>query len=173
MAILQIVTYPDKLLRQTSKPIENIDGEIQKLIDNMAETMYKAPGIGLAGIQVGIDLQVILYDVAQNDGKHDLQVLINPEIIESEGSMKSENEGCLSLPDLRTDVKRAHSILVQGFDREGKPVRFEASEFPALVIQHEIDHLKGTLLLDRMSSLKRELYKRKIKKKIKQNESAV
>ena len=169
MAILEIITYPDILLKRESKPVENIDGRIQKIIDDMAETMYNAPGLGLAAIQVGIDERIIVYDIGDSEEKQELQVLINPEIVECEGLISSENEGCLSLPELRTDVKRSRSIIVQGLDREGKPVRIEACDFPASVLQHEIDHLDGKLLLDRMSSLKREIYNRKVRKKNKKN----
>jgi peptide deformylase len=133
----------------------------------MAETMYTAPGVGLAATQVGFDQSVIVYDITHAEGDADLKVLINPKIIESEGSFLSENEGCLSVPDLRSDVKRAQKILVEGFDREGKPVRFETDGFQALVLQHEIDHLNGVLFLDRISSLKREMYKRRIRKMMK------
>ncbi len=165
--VLDILTYPDPLLKQPTKPVENIGEELQQVIDNMAETMYTAPGVGLAATQVGFDQSVIVYDITHTQGEADLKVLINPKIIESEGSFLSENEGCLSVPDLRSDVKRAQKILVEGFDREGKPERFEADGFRALVLQHEIDHLNGVLFLDRISSLKREMYKRRIRKMMK------
>lgn len=166
MPILKILTYPNQILRNTSKPVENINGETQQLIDNMIETMYEAPGVGLAGIQVGCDQQIIVYDVAQKDGEKDCRILINPKIISKEGTMTSENEGCLSVPDFRSDVKRASQILVEAYDRHGNPLRFEASDFHAVVLQHEIDHLHGVLFIDHISALKRELYKRKIKKKL-------
>lgn len=167
MPILKILTFPDKFLRQPTKPVENIDGEIQKVIDGMAGIMYEAPGVGLAAIQVGYDKSIIVYDVSLKEEKRSLQVLINPKIISSEGKIVSENEGCLSVPDLRTDIKRSASILVEGLDREGKPLKIEADELLALVLQHEIDHLNGTLIIDHISSLKRQLYKRRVQKALK------
>jgi peptide deformylase len=164
MPILKILTFPDKFLRQPTKPVENIDGEIQKVIDGIADIMYEAPGVGLAAIQVGYDKSIIVYDVSLKEEKRSLQVLINPRIISSEGKIVSENEGCLSVPDLRTDIKRSASILVEGLDREGKPLKIEADELLALVLQHEIDHLNGTLIIDHISSLKRQLYKRRVQK---------
>jgi peptide deformylase len=164
MPILKILTFPDKFLRQPTKPVENIDGEIQKVIDGIADIMYEAPGVGLAAIQVGYDKSIIVYDVSLKEEKRSLQVLINPKIISSEGKIVSENEGCLSVPDLRTDIKRSASILVEGLDREGKSLKIEADELLALVLQHEIDHLNGTLIIDHISSLKRQLYKRSVQK---------
>lgn len=164
MPILKILTFPDKFLRQPTKPVENIDGEIQKVIDGIADIMYEAPGVGLAAIQVGYDKSIIVYDVSLKEEKRSLQVLINPKIISSEGKIVSENEGCLSVPDLRADIKRSASILVEGLDREGKPLKIEADELLALVLQHEIDHLNGTLIIDHISSLKRQLYKRRVQK---------
>ena len=167
MPILKILTFPDKFLKQPTKPVENIDGDIQKIIDDMAATMYEAPGVGLAAIQVGYDKSIIVYDVLLKEEKRSLQVLINPKIISSEGKIVSENEGCLSVPDLRADIKRSASILVEGLDREGKPLKIEADELLALVLQHEIDHLNGTLIIDHISSLKRQLYKRRVQKALK------
>jgi len=167
MAILDILTYPDRFLAQPTKPVENIDASIREIIENMAETMYSAPGVGLAAIQVGYDKSILVYDVSPKDEKRSLQVLINPKIIFSEGEALSEEEGCLSVPDFRADVKRSALIFAEGLDREGNPLRIEASELLALVLQHEIDHLNGTLFIDRISALKRELYKRRIKKQLK------
>jgi peptide deformylase len=166
MAILKIVTYPDKFLNQPTQQVKNIDGKTQDLIENMAETMYLEPGIGLAAIQVGINKSLLIYDVSAKDEKRSLQVLINPRIISREGSMLSEGEGCLSVPDFRADVKRSSSILVEAFDRNEKPLRIEAEGFLAVVLQHEIDHLNGILFIDRISSLKRGIYKRKILKNL-------
>ena len=167
MTLLEILTYPDKFLRKTTKPVENIDGTIQNLIDSMAFTMYKAPGVGLAAIQVGLDKSILVYDISPAEEKKSLQVLINPMIVNSEGETISENEGCLSVPDFRADVKRAVSIQVEGFDREGKELQIEADGILATVLQHEIDHLNGTLFIDRISPLKRALYKNRIKKQLK------
>ncbi len=167
MAILEIFTYPNKFLSQPTKPVENIDGKLQDLIDDMAVTMYQAPGIGLAAIQVGHDKSLLVYDVSPRDENRSLQVLINPRIISSEGTTISEDEGCLSVPDFKANVKRSEVVLVEGFDRDGNPLRFDAEGLLAVVLQHEIDHLNGILFIDRISSLKRELYKRRVKKNLK------
>jgi peptide deformylase len=139
----------------------------------MAETMYMAPGIGLASIQVGWDRSVLVYDVTARDERRGLHVLINPRIVSSEGQIISDNEGCLSVPDFRADVKRAERILVEGFDRDGNPLRVEAEGVQAIVLQHEIDHLNGRLFIDRISPLKRELYKRRVRKAMRENEAAI
>ena len=166
MSILEVLTYPERFLGRPTKPVENIDGKIQKIIDNMAETMYDAPGAGLAAIQVGFDKSIIVFDNLPGETEKLLQVLLNPKIIEKEGEIISENEGCLSVPEFRSDVKRSSLALVEGFDRDGKPLRFEVEGYLAIVLQHEIDHLNGILFIDRISSLKRELYKRRIKKQL-------
>lgn len=168
MAVLDILTYPDKILKQQSTPVANIDGALQAVIDDMATTMYHAPGVGLAAPQVGIGRSFIVYDVATREEGQRLQVLINPRIVASEGEIISENEGCLSIPDYRADVKRAELVLVEGVDRDGNPLRFEANGLLSIVIQHELDHLNGTLFIDRISALKRQLYKRRVNKEIKQ-----
>lgn len=164
MTILEILTYPNKFLSNPTKQIKNIDGELQKLIDDMTSTMYEAPGVGLAAIQVRQDKSLLVYDVSPKDEGRSLQVLINPRIISREGTVISEEEGCLSVPDFRADVKRASLILVEGIDREGKPLRIEAEGLLSLVLQHEIDHLNGKLFIERISSLKRQMYKRRVKK---------
>ena len=164
MTKLEILTYPNKFLQHPTKPVENIDEDIQKLVADMAETMYEAPGVGLAAIQVGSDRQVLVYDEKPVENDRRYGVIINPKIVETEGQIISENEGCLSVPDFRSDVKRAARIVVEGVDRDGKPLRFETDGFLAIVLQHEIDHLNGTLFIDRISALKRELYKRRMKK---------
>lgn len=166
MALLEILVYPDNLLRTPAEPVEEIDDEIQQIIDDMAETMYAAPGVGLAAPQVGISKQVIVYDVASGDGERRLQVLVNPKILSSEGETVSEDEGCLSVPDFRSNVKRAEKIVIEGMDRKGNPLNIDAEGFLAVVLQHEIDHLNGKLFIDRISPLKREMYKRRIKKKL-------
>lgn len=167
MTVLDILTYPDKILKQQTAPVENIDGALQTIIDNMATTMYAAPGVGLAAPQVGIGQSFIVYDVAPREDGQELHVLINPRIIEREGEIISENEGCLSVPEFRADVKRAEQILVEGLDRDGNPLRFEAQGILAIVIQHEMDHLNGTLFIDHISALKRNLYKRRVQKEMK------
>jgi peptide deformylase len=169
MSKLDILTYPDKFLSKPTEPLENIDGTVQEMIDKMAAAMYDAPGIGLAAIQVGWDKSLLIYDIAPRDEKRELNVLINPKIITREGEIISENEGCLSVPDFRSDVKRDANISVEAHDREGKPLRLDAEGLLAIVLQHEIDHLNGTLFIDRISSLKRQLYQRRVKKQMKMN----
>jgi peptide deformylase len=164
MTKLEILTYPNKFLQQPTQPVENIDEDIQKLVADMVETMYEAPGVGLAAIQVGSNKQVLVYDEKPAENDRHYGVIINPKIVETEGQIISENEGCLSVPDFRSDVKRAARIVVEGVDRDGRSLRFEANGFLAIVLQHEIDHLNGTLFIDRISALKREIYKRRMKK---------
>jgi len=167
MNTLEILTSPNPLLLQPTQAVQNLDGRTQKLIEDMAATMYAAPGVGLAAIQVGFDQSLLVYDVSPPEEGRSLQVLINPRIVSSSGEVLSENEGCLSVPDYRADVKRATEIVVEGVDREGNLVTIEAEGFPAIVLQHEIDHLNGTLFIDRISALKRELYKRRVLKQLK------
>jgi peptide deformylase len=166
MTTLKILTYPDQKLRQPTDELENIDGHVQEMIDQMSSTMYAAPGVGLAAIQVGWDKSVLIYDISASDQDRSLQILINPRIVDQEGEIISENEGCLSVPEFRADVKRYASILVEGVDREGRPVELEADDMLAIVLQHEIDHLKGKLFIDHVSALKRQLYARRMKKKL-------
>jgi peptide deformylase len=167
VSLLDILTFPDTFLKKTARPVEQIDGELQAIIDRMSDTMYQAPGVGLAAVQVGLDKSLLVYDVADKEDGRDLHVLINPRILAQEGQILSENEGCLSVPDFRADVTRSANILVEGVDRDGKPLRFEAEGFMAIVLQHEIDHLNGTLFIDRISALKRQLYTRRVKKYLK------
>jgi peptide deformylase len=166
VATLEILTYPDAFLETVTKPVKNIDGKLQEVFKNMAETMYAAPGIGLAATQVGIGQSFILYDIAPQDEERSLNILINPVIVSREGEILSENEGCLSVPEYRADIKRAERVLVEGYDRDGNPLRYEAEGIHAIVLQHEIDHLNGTLFIDHISRLKRQLYKRKIEKRL-------
>ena len=170
MAVRRILTYPDTVLRERAEAVTNIDGKTQELIDDMIETMYQAPGVGLASNQVGEPCRIILWDTSAKDEPNDLVVLINPEIVETDGLVVYE-EGCLSIIDYAADVKRAERITVKGLDREGNPVLLKKEGLPAIVLQHEIDHLDGMLFIDRISTLKRELYKRRLKKLLKQRES--
>ena len=166
MSKLKILTYPDNTLRNPTRELDNIDGDVQNMIDQMSAAMYAAPGVGLAAIQVGWGRSVLIYDISPSDDGSDLQVLINPRIIDQEGEILSENEGCLSVPEFRADVKRYSSILVEAVDREGRPLTLEADGMLAIVLQHEIDHLKGKLFIDHISALKRQIYTRRIKKKL-------
>lgn len=167
--MLDIVTHPDKFLRNKTAPVSQIDGALQELIKNMAETMYHAPGVGLAAIQVGMDKSLLVYDVAPQEEGRQLNVLINPTIVSKEGEILSENEGCLSVPDFRSSVKRASRILVDAVDGDGNPQRIEAEGFLAIVLQHEIDHLNGTLFIDHVSALKRKMYNRRLNKLLKKS----
>lgn len=164
--ILKIYTYPDPVLREKASPVENIDGETQKLIDDMAETMYKAPGIGLAAVQAGEPQRIIVYDVTPKEEGENLSVIINPEIISREGSTTFE-EACLSVIDFSAEVKRSEMICVKGLDRDGNPVEIEAEGLHSICLQHEIDHLNGILFIDHISSIKRSLYKKRLKKMLK------
>ena len=161
MTLLKIVTYPDPFLKQPTKSVTDIDDQVQKIIEDMAETMYAASGVGLAAIQAGFDKSIIVYDPTADAEKKDFQVLINPEILFSEGSMISDNEGCLSVPDFRADVKRSERVIVEALDRNGNPLKIEAEGLLSVIMQHEIDHLKGVLFIDHISALKRQLYKKK------------
>jgi peptide deformylase len=166
MSILKILSYPDPTLRRPADELDRIDENVQKMIDQMASTMYAAPGVGLAAIQVGWDKSVLIYDIAPSEEGRTLNVLINPRIVQQEGEIISENEGCLSVPEFRADVKRYASILVEGVDREERPLILEAHGMLAIVLQHEIDHLKGKLFIDHISALKKQPYTRRIKKKL-------
>lgn len=167
MPLLDILTYPDSFLRKITRNVENIDGELQKLIESMTETMYAAPGVGLAANQVGCDQKILVFDIANKDGERSTNILINPKILERHGETISEDEGCLSVPDFRSNVKRSESILVEAVDRDGNPLSIEANGFLAIVLQHEIDHLEGKLFVDHISMLKKQLFNRKVKKQLK------
>jgi peptide deformylase len=165
MALRQILQYPNPLLKQRAQPVANIGGDVARLVEDMAETMYAAPGVGLAAPQVGVGHRVIVLDLRADDeepGKR-LMKLINPEIAEREGEIVWE-EGCLSVPDLTAPVKRARRILVRAWTPEEKEVEVEAEELLAVALQHEIDHLDGRLFLDRLSRLKRDLYRARQRK---------
>jgi peptide deformylase len=166
--IMKIYTYPEPVLRGTAEYVENIDEDTQKLIECMAETMYAAPGIGLAANQVGKLQRILIYDLTPKDKGRNLSVLINPEIVESEGSIVWD-EACLSVVDFSAEVTRHGHVKVRGYDRHGKPVHVEAEGLLAVCLQHEIDHLDGKLFIDHISSLKRALYKKRIKKMLKKS----
>ena len=168
MALRNIRVDEDPVLRKKAKKVDRFNGKLHSILDDMAETMYAAPGTGLAAIQVGIDKRIVIYDISNTEeGKRLLKVLINPEIIASNGVTISEDEGCLSVPDFRADVKRAARVHVKALNRKSEPIEIEADGFEAVVLQHEIDHLNGVLFIDRISSLKRSLYKKRVKKILK------
>lgn len=174
MTIRKILTYPEKSLLQKSVKVEAINDEIKTLIEDMGETMFDAPGVGLAAPQVGVNKRIIVYDIHAGDPDHDgstheFEALINPEIIETFGSVISEKEGCLSVTDYTADVKRFEAVVVKALDINGNPVEFKTEGLRSIIMQHEIDHLDGILFINRISLLKRSLYKKKIEKELSRN----
>jgi peptide deformylase len=165
MAILHICTYPEEILGQRAEPITEIDEEVITLVDHMVETMYNAPGIGLAATQVGVAKQLLVADIAPRGPESELIVLINPEIVAAEGEVIFE-EGCLSVPDYQAEVKRHEKVTVRGLNLKGEEIEIKAEGLLAIVLQHEIDHLNGMLFIDRLSKLKRDLYKRRRRKQL-------
>ena len=163
MSIRTILTYPDPLLRRKALPVVSFGAVLQAFVDDMVETMYDAPGIGLAATQIGDPRQIIVVDTSKSKATKDFMVLINPKILSSEGRQIDE-EGCLSVPELTSNVKRFKKIVVSYRNIQGEEVEIEAEDRFAVVLQHEIDHLHGILFLDHLSPLKRQLYKKKIKK---------
>ena len=169
MALLPILEYPDERLRTVAKPIDHIDDALQRLIDDMFETMYEAPGVGLAATQINFHRQLIVIDVSEE--KNTPLVLINPRIVESEGTETCQ-EGCLSVPGIFADVVRAERIVVEALDRHGELRRIDATGLLVVCIQHEIDHLAGKVFVDYLSPLKRQLVKRKMEKRHRQGAPA-
>ena len=161
MSQLTILEYPDPRLRTKAQPVVVFDGALQTLIDAMFETMYAAPGIGLAATQVNVHKQLLILDVSED--KNQPLVLVNPKIAVQEGSQVYQ-EGCLSVPGIYADVERADRITVEALDRHGQPLAFAAEGLLAVCIQHEMDHLVGKLFVDYLSPLKRELVRRKLEK---------
>ena len=164
MALLKVLTYPEDVLRKKAEPVEVVDDEIRKLVADMAETMYNAPGVGLAANQVGVLKRVVVIDVDYSDDKPNLIALINPEIISKEGESVIE-EGCLSLPGVTEPVERALKVTVRALNEKGDPVEHTAEGFFAHAVQHELDHLDGTLLIDHLSFLKRKMLSRDLVKR--------
>ncbi|ETW98177.1 peptide deformylase [Candidatus Entotheonella palauensis] len=163
MAVRPICAYPEAVLRQKAKPVETIDDDLQLLIDDMIETMYAAPGIGLAAPQVGISLQLFVVDVTGGQDANALQTYINPEIVSTEGRVR-EDEGCLSVVGITGSTPRAERVVLRGLNREGETVEVEADGLLARAFQHEFDHLNGMLFFDRMGVVGRDLIKRKYKR---------
>jgi len=163
MAMKDIAIYPESVLRKKAEEVENIDFEIISLAKDMEDTMYAAPGVGLAAPQVSVSKRLILVDPTGHKDSGKLIVMVNPEIIEEEGQ-DTAGEMCLSVPELQVDVPRATRILVRGYDLDGKELRFEAEGFLARIFQHEIDHLNGITIAEYASSLKRSIYLKKRKK---------
>jgi peptide deformylase len=167
MAVLPIRENPDAALKESAGPVTEFNDELQKLIDDMFETLYAAPGLGLAAPQIGRSLRLFVYDLKEGDDlpRH-TGVLINPAFISKSGTQTGE-EGCLSVSDYRTQVTRSNKVAVRGLDRNGKEVTVEGEGLMARLLQHEMDHLDGTLFVDRLSSLKRQMYLKRLKKRIK------
>ena len=161
MAILDILNYPDARLYTVAKPVSQVDAKIQRLIDDMAETMYDAPGIGLAATQVDVRLQIIVIDTSE--AKNKLQVFINPKVKTKTGTQEYE-EGCLSVPGVYENVTRAETVVIEALDRNGKPFTLEADGLMAVCIQHEMDHLLGKVFVQYLSPLKQNRIKTKMQK---------
>jgi len=167
MAVLEICTYPDPVLRKTAEDVERVDREISRLIDDMAETMYEAPGIGLAANQVGIPLRLVVIDLQKPELQQGLIVLVNPRIVAARGEASIE-EGCLSVPAYFANVKRFEEVTVQCMDRNEVPIQIQASGLLAIALQHEIDHLQGKLFIDHLGPISKDIFKRKWKRKLKE-----
>jgi peptide deformylase len=167
---MDIVVYPDSVLKEIAEPVEYIDSEIQDIIDRMADLMYSNSGIGLAANQVGIPKRIIIFDINYREKQRDLNVLINPVILSAEDKIVYE-EGCLSVPYFNGKINRKKYITVQGLNRDGNMIDIDAEDLTAICIQHEIDHLDGVLILDHVSTLKRNLYKKKINNLIKKDKN--
>ena len=161
MAILDILNYPDARLYTVAKPVSQVDAKIQRLIDDMAETMYDAPGIGQAATQVDVHLQIIVIDTSE--AKNKLQVFINPKVKTKTGTQEYE-EGCLSVPGVYENVTRAETVVIEALDRNGKPFTLEADGLMAVCIQHEMDHLLGKVFVQYLSPLKQNRIKTKMQK---------
>jgi peptide deformylase len=164
MTIKPLIILPDPILRQASKPIETVDGEVRKLAADMLETMYDAPGIGLAAIQIGVPRRMLVLDVSKEGDDKTPLVFINPEIVSSSDERSVYEEGCLSIPDYYAEVERPAKIKVRHLDAEGREQMTEADGLLATCLQHEIDHLNGILFIDHISKLKREMVIRKFTK---------
>lgn len=171
MAIRKILHYPDKRLRIPGEPVTDFGPELQTLVDDMAETMYAAPGVGLAATQIGITKQLFIVDVSDGEGPNDLRVFVNPEIVKADGKLEWE-EGCLSFPGVHQDITRAERVKVRAQDRHGKWFEIEADGLMSIALQHEKDHLDGKLMIDHLSPLKRRIVHRAMQKRATQSGEA-
>jgi peptide deformylase len=167
MAKLPIVTLPDPRLRKPSEPVARVDDALRKLMDDMLETMYAAPGVGLAAVQVGRPIRLIVLDTAKDEEPPRPLAMVNPEIVKLDKETRVHEEGCLSIPEVRVEIERPASLTVRYTDRDGKPQELAAEGLLATAIQHEIDHLNGRLIIDYLSRLKRDMIVRKFKKQAK------
>ncbi|HLP98149.1 MAG TPA: peptide deformylase [Sideroxyarcus sp.] len=161
MAILPILQYPDERLHKVAQKVDSVDASIHKLVRDMAETMYAAPGVGLAATQVDRHIRLVVIDVSETHD--DLRVFINPELLDSRGEKENE-EGCLSVPGIYENVRRAERVTVRALDEHGKPFTFEAEGLLAVCIQHEMDHLEGKVFVEYLSHLKQTRIRAKLKK---------
>ena len=173
MALRQILTEPNSILRQKSSIVEKVDGEIQKLMDDMLETMYAAPGIGLAAIQVGVPKRIIVLDISRNEEPKKPMFFINPEIVEKAKNNSTYEEGCVSGPGQFAEIERPESCHLKFLDYNGQPQEIKAEGMLATCIQHEIDHLEGILFIDYLSKLKKSMIVKKLSKQKKQLERIV
>ena len=173
MALREILTEPNQVLRQKSMPVEKVDSDVQKLMDDMLETMYAAPGIGLAAIQVGVPKRVIVLDIASKEGKKKPMYFINPEIINKSENNSTYEEGCLSVPGQFAEIDRPHQCHIKFLDYHGQPQEIKAEGMLATCIQHEIDHLEGILFIDHLSKLKKTMIIKKLSKQKKEIERIV
>ncbi len=164
MAKLPIITLPDPVLRQVSTPFAQVDDDVRKLIDDMLETMYAAPGIGLAAVQVAVPRRLIVLDVSREEEEPKPIAMVNPEIVRLGDQTRVYEEGCLSLPEVRLDIERPTTLRVDYIDRDGKQQTLQADGLLATAIQHEVDHLEGKLIIDFLSRLKRDMIVRRFKK---------
>jgi peptide deformylase len=164
MAIRPILIAPDPRLKAVSTPVEKVDAEVRKLVEDMADSMYAAEGIGLAAVQIGVPKRIIVMDLDQKDGKKDWRVFINPKITWASVEMATFEEGCLSVPEIWDDVERPARIKAEYLDLDGKTVEIEADGMLATCLQHEMDHLEGILFIDHFSRLKRSMAIKKLTK---------
>jgi peptide deformylase len=162
--IRTILHYPDPRLREKGRHVDTVTDEVKKLVDDMAETMYAAPGVGLAATQIGESVQIFVVDTAEEGAPSDFRVFINPEILEREGDV-TWNEGCLSFPGVNEEIERAAKVRVRAQGRDGKTFELEAEGLLAVAIQHEYDHLQGVLMIDHMGPLKKRMTHRKMLKR--------
>ena len=174
MTKLEIITLPDPLLKQVSAPVERVDDDLRKLLDDMLETMYDAPGIGLAGIQVAVPRRVLVIDIVKDEEQPpDPIFMINPEILHLGDDIRIHEEGCLSIPEVYAEIERPTPIQIKYLDRDGKPHEDQFDGLLATVIQHEVDHLDGRLFIDYLSRLKRDRIVKKFVKSHRADETAL
>ena len=171
MAIRKILHYPDKRLRIPAEPVTDFGPELQSLVDDMAETMYAAPGVGLAAPQIGVSKRLFIIDISDGEGPSDLRVFINPTIVQADGEIGWE-EGCLSFPGVHQEIRRAEKVRVKAQDRHGKWFELEADGLMAVAVQHENDHVEGRLMIDHLSPLKRRIVHRAMQKRASQGGAA-